>query len=383
MEQEKKNKIGKIIIITIIAIAALILSIFIIEIIILKQDGKQDNLNITQEPPISNQVQNQVSNTQNNTVVNNNITTPILNETSGGQINYTTTELISNTYYYNQLNVNSKIIYDNLKQNKEHFYEGTYKFDFGTQFNTLLHTQNGEKELNEAFQSAWNALSYDDVELFYVDINKITLLNEFTTIGGITTYSVSIGPGSNYNYLKPEFQGQEQIKDAQNYMQNIVNQIVEQTKLDSPEKKAKRIHDWLVATVEYDTNSNSNNKFHIYGALHDQKAVCEGYARAYKYLMEQVGVPCVLVSGTATNSQGQTEAHAWNYVQINNKWYAVDVTWDDPVIEGGGQLSNDAKYRYFLKGSDSFKKDHKEDGVVSENSMKFSYPRLETSDYMQ
>ncbi len=35
---------------------------------------------------------------------------------------------------------------------------------------------------------------------------------------------------------------------------------------------------------------------------------------------------CVLVSGTATNSQGEEENHAWNYVQINENWYAVDVT---------------------------------------------------------
>ena len=97
--------------------------------------------------------------------------------------------------------------------------------------------------------------------------------------------------------------------------------------------------------------------------------------------MEQINVPCVLVSGTATNSQGETETHAWNYIQINNQWYAVDVTWDDPVIIGGGEVTIDMMYQYFLKGSETFFTNHTEDGVVSEGSMEFNFPMLSASDY--
>ena len=35
--------------------------------------------------------------------------------------------------------------------------------------------------------------------------------------------------------------------------------------------------------------------------------------------MDELKIPCVLVSGTGTNSNGQTESHAWNYVQLDGK----------------------------------------------------------------
>jgi len=404
MEQEKKARIMKISIITMISLAAIILLVLIIQILVLKDDvntGSNVNtekLNVTNQEQVAtnNEVQDKPSNNEQNTQNNINqneenvqtntnqqeeeeviVIKPIIDGSSGQ--NQNGNQLLSTVYYYNQLNASAKTIYDNLKENKEQLITGTYKFDFGTEFNTLLHTPNGEKELNEAFQSAWNAFSYDESDLFYIDVSKMTLLKEERTIGGITTHHVSIGPGNNANYLKSGFQTQEQITNAQTYLENIVAQIVAQTEQNTPVEKAKMIHDWLIAIIEY--SETGANRFHIYGALHDKKAVCEGYARSYKYLMEKVGVPCVLVSGVAVNTEGQTESHAWNYVQIDNNWYAVDVTWDDPVIVGGGQVDNNSRYRYFLKGSKEFTKDHVEHGTISENSMEFKYPVLSVNDY--
>ena len=69
------------------------------------------------------------------------------------------------------------MIYDKLKQNKEQLITGTYVFEFGTSFNTLLNTEKGDKTLYTAFQSAWNAFSYDECDLFYIDIKKMNLIN--------------------------------------------------------------------------------------------------------------------------------------------------------------------------------------------------------------
>ena len=46
------------------------------------------------------------------------------------------------------------------------------------------------------------------------------------------------------------------------------------------------------------------------------------------------------MQGTATNSSGQTENHAWNCIKINDVWYEVDPTWDDPIIIGGNGRTN-------------------------------------------
>ena len=112
----------------------------------------------------------------------------------------------------------------------------------------------------------------------------------------------------------------------------------------------------------------------------NHKCVCEGYAKAFKYMLDSFGIESTLVIGTATNSQGESENHAWNYVKLNGRWYAVDCTWDDPIIVGG--FSNDEiKYTYFLKGANTFSRDHFPVGVFTEGGKEFIYPNLSGTDY--
>ena len=142
----------------------------------------------------------------------------------------------------------------------------------------------------------------------------------------------------------------------------------------------KMVHDCLVNNVEYDTSISQSNIYDIYGALVNNVAVCEGYARAFKYIMDEMNIPCVLVIGQGKNSQGQTENHAWNYVELNNKWYAIDVTWDDPVVTGGGGASKESRYKYFLKGSNTFLQDHVPSGQFTPNGKVFEYPDISKED---
>ena len=87
------------------------------------------------------------------------------------------------------------------------------------------------------------------------------------------------------------------------------------------------------------------------------------------------------VSGTATNSEGKTERHEWNYVQLYGKWYGIDPTWDDPVIKGTGYVSDSIKHRYFLVGSNEMNKNHFPNGQMTESGKKFVYPTIETEKY--
>ena len=88
------------------------------------------------------------------------------------------------------------------------------------------------------------------------------------------------------------------------------------------------------------------------------------------------------MQGIATNSSGQSENHAWNCVKLNNIWYEVDTTWDDPIVIGGnGKATNEMKYRYFLKGTNSFDKDHTLEYQFSDQGRKFAYPTISSKDY--
>jgi len=93
-------------------------------------------------------------------------------------------------------------------------------------------------------------------------------------------------------------------------------------------EKSKIIHDRVIDTVTY--VSRPGNDQNAYNALVEGKAVCNGYARAYQHLMNEVGIPTWFVTGSSINPNTNTpEPHAWNLAKIDGQWYYTDVTWDD------------------------------------------------------
>lgn len=274
-----------------------------------------------------------------------------------------------------------KTIYKGLEDNKENMKSGTYEIDFGTEFNDLLNSEGGTETLNMAFQSAWNAYTYDNMDVFYIDVENLTLLTQTTTIAGISTHRVRLSNGDNATYLKSNFTAQGKIDGKLNLLSAMREEMKKQLQNLSDYDKIREVHYWLVNNIEYDSNLEAEEPYSISGALTEGKAVCEGYARAFKYIMDGLGIPCVLVSGTATNSSGLTESHAWNYVYLNDQWYAIDVTWDDPIIIGDGYIPDDTMYQYFLKGRNTFLTTHVEDGYLTDNSLEFDFPELSASDY--
>ena len=81
-------------------------------------------------------------------------------------------------FYYEQLDEHAKIIYDELNANLDKLKTGTYSADFGLTFNDLLHQENGSETLRNSFQLAINAITFDNPDLFYLDVTKLFLLTE-------------------------------------------------------------------------------------------------------------------------------------------------------------------------------------------------------------
>lgn len=283
-------------------------------------------------------------------------------------------------YFYNQLEPEAKTIYQAFETNKEQMKTGTAQIDLGTTFSELLATEDGEKKLGEYYQSAVETYLYDNPDVFYITASKLYLNIETTTRGTRKTYDVFINNGNEQNYFLDGYSSEAQVKQAINEVESIKNQIISQ-KTGNTYNDVKMVHDYLINTIEYETTISKNNIYNIYGALVQNESVCEGYAKAFKYLLDELQIPCVMVIGQATNSKGETENHAWNYVQINGNWYAVDTTWDDPVIIGNGIIGNDVKYKYFLKGQNEFYKDHTPRFQFTDNGRQYTYPQLSVYDY--
>jgi hypothetical protein len=117
--------------------------------------------------------------------------------------------------------------------------------------------------------------------------------------------------------------------------------------------KAYLIHDYLVDSCTYNMAGVdvTNWEDHIpYGALIKQLCVCQGYAEAFRLLMQAAGVECISVIGTADGVD-----HMWNAVELDGEWYMVDPTWDDPVTSDGSAVKS---YDYFVITSDQLSQDH-------------------------
>ena len=284
-------------------------------------------------------------------------------------------------YYYNQISKPAKIMYDTILMNIDLIKSGTESIKFpstvGDSINEIETSEN-----DNYFQTAWDALSLDNLNLFFVDTKKLSVSTKTTSILGYRTYEFTLEPINGTTYYSLSFNNKSEVDTALNKVESVANSIISEAK-GSTYAKVKYVHDWIVDNVEYD-NEGLENHDNIYGTFINRKVVCEGYAEAFKYLLDKLNIPCVLVYGDGYDSSGNIEAHAWNYVKMDDgKWYAVDTTWDDPIYIGGSGIfaSSSRKYEYFLKGSNSFNSNHKNDGDVSGTGQNFAYPELSTTDY--
>lgn len=114
--------------------------------------------------------------------------------------------------------------------------------------------------------------------------------------------------------------------------QKGISELADEKTAEAMVAAARYLHDYIIKTCEYDvaaceTNDTSPAARTAYSVLVRHLAVCEGYAMAYRYLLDKLGIKSEEVIS-------EEMAHCWNYVQIGGNWYHVDVTWDDPVYQG-------------------------------------------------
>ena len=116
-------------------------------------------------------------------------------------------------------------------------------------------------------------------------------------------------------------------------------------------EKMRAVHDYLVKNTTYYYGYYDRADCHdqLKNILSNKIAVCQGYAVAFYVFMKELGIPCTLLTGNANNGNGM-EDHAWNAVKIDGYWYFVDVTWDDPILNGSSTYPNgdNLSYEYML-----------------------------------
>ena len=96
----------------------------------------------------------------------------------------------------------------------------------------------------------------------------------------------------------------------------------------------KAAYEYIIVHTDYDPESFQDQNIQSVFLYHS--SVCSGYARAFKYLLDQAGVWCQVVEGYITDTG---EGHAWNIVRIDGTYTYVDPAWGDPTY---GEDATDA-----------------------------------------
>lgn len=164
-----------------------------------------------------------------------------------------------------------------------------------------------------------------------------------------------------YSYTKSEYEAY--ISKCRTVADSMISNLKTADLTDL--QKALIVHDRLAVMCEYDNASlnatEANDSHKIIGVFCNKKAVCEGYAKAYIYLLDKLGIESYMCSSEILN-------HAWNIVKIDNKYYHTDVTWDDPVEDITGRV----KHNYFMV-SDQYIKEN------GHNSSDYTVPETDNA----
>nr|VZS00292.1 hypothetical protein MF5582_00523 [Mycoplasma feriruminatoris] len=123
------------------------------------------------------------------------------------------------------------------------------------------------------------------------------------------------------------------ILDNENKARQAAKKIVEDERwneLPTLEKLTKA-YEWMTKEVKYDYDNRTGELLrsqNAYSALVERKTVCTGYAKGFKMIMDELGIPCKFIEGDSNREESFISKHAWNLVQLDNKWYHVDTTSD-------------------------------------------------------
>lgn len=115
----------------------------------------------------------------------------------------------------------------------------------------------------------------------------------------------------------------------------------------------KTVYTYFVNSFEYAYNNVNNTRYHsAISVFLYRRSVCEGFALALANVLNRLGIPCGIVTGSS-EINGVNGAHAWNIVEIDKKYYHLDVTWDICTKNKRSEL-----FDYFLLDDKLAQKDH-------------------------
>ncbi len=173
-------------------------------------------------------------------------------------------------------------------------------------------------QADDNLSGIYQALSHDNPDLFSLALN------------------CSVYTKGQKTFFKPNYDiGYEEYVKRLNEAKGVASSIIANARsYNSVYEQEKFVHDYIINHCSYIEPTGDQSANTMYGCLVLGKASCEGYSRAFQYIMSQLNIDNRLVTGESADDGVNYVGHMWNYVVIEGSGYFVDLTWDDPRSEG-------------------------------------------------
>ncbi len=246
-------------------------------------------------------------------------------------------------WYYNQLDEPMQYAYDALLYANGSSATITIEIPnsiSGSLYNDYDYEKNDSEEFNYAVDRLSHCLHLERPDVYYVNVDAAFKITD-----------------SVIHDIKLTFKVEDADTSAKNAA--VEKTIASLNFTGTVAEKVKKIHDYLVDTLSYAVDELAKEtaigngyvdhdiRSQYKALVGDHYVVCEGYAKSFKLFCDYYDIPCLLISGMADSGDGKPEGHMWNLVYVENSWYTMDVTWDDPV--NGTHIY----YTYFLVGQNT------------------------------
>ena len=175
-------------------------------------------------------------------------------------------------------------------------------------------------------------------------------VSDITEPENIITISNYVHPYNAYRrvYVSTNSFDKVEIRIEKSYTNDNINsinqkldQIIKEIITDdmSDKEKITVFHNYIIDNTVYDSNyletnlNDIDNPSHkALGPLFFGKALCGGYADVMAIFLNRLNIPNYRISSSD---------HIWNFVYVDNNWYHLDLTWDDPVTDSGVNMRLD------------------------------------------
>ena len=203
---------------------------------------------------------------------------------------------------------------------------------------------------------------YEDIKTIAngEDENYITLINNYVSpFNSYKKYNTSIQDDTIILRVDKIYTDEE-IYTVNTKIDNYISKN-NFNKSNITKKDIEKIHDYILSITTYDTNYKFTDQIvdsnKATGVLVNGVSLCSGYADTFAVILDKLGVPNFRVS---------SEEHEWNAIYFNNRWYHIDLTWDDDEV-----IKTNNRNFFMINTTELLNKDKKEHNFNKDQYLEF------------